>query len=87
VVGEDRHAKVDRLRPNIGCRSLEAVELGHRGVELTWSGLDDGRGPERLVLGHALVDPLRAALGLDADVRGDVVGAAGDLVSCGQDRR
>lgn len=33
VVGEDRHAKVNQLRPAIGRSPFEAVELGHRGVE------------------------------------------------------
>ncbi|MET7853056.1 hypothetical protein ABZT48_33550 [Streptomyces avermitilis] len=32
MVGEDRHAKVDQLRPIIGRSPLEAVELGHRSV-------------------------------------------------------
>lgn len=40
VVGEDRHAKVDQLRPTIGRRSLEAVELGHCSVEADLESLD-----------------------------------------------
>lgn len=33
MVGEDRHAEVDELRPTIGRSPFEAVELGHGGVE------------------------------------------------------
>ncbi|MFE3408872.1 hypothetical protein [Streptomyces mirabilis] len=40
MVGEDRHAKVDQLRPTIGRSPLEAVELGHRSVEADMEPLD-----------------------------------------------
>ncbi|MER5485743.1 hypothetical protein ABT024_21345 [Streptomyces sp. NPDC002812] len=33
MVGEDRHAKVNQVRPSIGRSPIEAVELGHRGVK------------------------------------------------------
>ncbi|MER5341554.1 hypothetical protein [Streptomyces mirabilis] len=33
MVGEDRHAKVNQLRPTIGRSPFEAVELRHRSVE------------------------------------------------------
>lgn len=37
---EDRHAKVDQLRPTIGRSPLEAVELGHRSIEADLEPLD-----------------------------------------------
>ncbi|WP_327321051.1 hypothetical protein [Streptomyces sp. NBC_01235] len=40
MVGEDRHAKVDQLRPTIGRSPLEAVELGHRSVKADLEPLD-----------------------------------------------
>lgn len=40
VVGEDRHAKVNQLRPAIGRSPFEAVELGHRGVKADLKSFD-----------------------------------------------
>ncbi|MEU2739569.1 hypothetical protein ABZ656_30460 [Streptomyces sp. NPDC007095] len=40
MVGEDRHAKANQLRPAIGRSPFEAVELGHRGVKADLKSFD-----------------------------------------------
>ncbi|WP_411138029.1 hypothetical protein [Streptomyces sp. C10] len=40
MVGKDRHAEVDQLRPAIGWGSLEAVELGHSCAEADLESFD-----------------------------------------------
>ncbi|MCX4633500.1 hypothetical protein [Streptomyces sp. NBC_01443] len=40
MVGEDRHAKVNQVRPSIGRSPFEAVELGHRGVKADLKSFD-----------------------------------------------
>ncbi|MFF2957733.1 hypothetical protein ACFVT1_02170 [Streptomyces sp. NPDC057963] len=59
MVGEDRHAKVDQLRPTIGRRSLEAVGLGHRSVEADLESLDLAEP----VVGTGLADTFSEVLG------------------------
>ncbi|MCX4851679.1 hypothetical protein [Streptomyces sp. NBC_00893] len=58
MVGEDWHAKVHQLRPASSRRSLEAVELGHRGVEADLESLDLAEPAVGAGLGDALAQVL-----------------------------
>ncbi|MFD6226024.1 site-specific integrase [Streptomyces sp. NPDC060232] len=58
MVGDDRHAKVNQVRPSIGRSPLEAVELGHRGVKADLKSFDLAEAAVGARLADALAEVL-----------------------------